>query len=636
MAKKTWILTGLLVIGGAVFGLDFSIRPKGFVFIPAGPGNTDAGGNTRYDIGGGGDLGFELDLASLITNPLGLGYTAGIEGGMLFTSLKNPADGNVQIYSIGGSLGLYYFPLSRLLTRLDGAVGVHQGINEDGKGYPGLWWRTGAEAGFRFTPGLAIAANTGWRQFQSSSSGDTFNSGLYAGLTVQITIEAGEGSNSEGTGASLVQDDGVYPAFSPLYRENPAGTITVRNHENAEIRDVRVSFRAGNYTAAEFPCGTLSMIPKGRSSSVPLYADFSPDILRFTDTGRVLGEVVIRYRFLGKERQSVRTVSVGVHNRNTFPGIDRAALAAFISPNSPDVLEYSKYIIGLARPMWRSGLNQNMQNSVWLLEGLRAAGIRLDSSRSESGEIQFPAETLGFRTGNVVDLGLLYAAALESSSVPAALIPLEDDFIVACGTGVNAEAAETLFNGIDRVLVIEDQVWLPVSMNSFNAGFTAAWDMAVRNLNAASASGAEILFIDLEKIWALYPPAPLQAQGALVQLNEARVSQAAGAAIQNYIDRELPPVLQDIQRQLAANPGAALYNRQGLVLTRMGRSADAKAAFERASGMGSTAAMVNRGNISLNEKDYAAAERWFRQALAREAENALAKRGLQRIEERKE
>jgi tetratricopeptide (TPR) repeat protein len=95
-------------------------------------------------------------------------------------------------------------------------------------------------------------------------------------------------------------------------------------------------------------------------------------------------------------------------------------------------------------------------------------------------------------------------------------------------------------------------------------------------------------------------------------------------------------LLQNVQRQIAANPTAALYNRLGILLVRSGRTADGKAAYERAAGMGSVPAMTNRGNLALIEKDYAAGERWFRQALAREPENAAALRGLEKVSERGE
>jgi tetratricopeptide (TPR) repeat protein len=671
MSKKTIIAACMLSLAASAFALDFSLRPGGFVFFPAGPGNKAADGNERFDIGGGGELGFDIDLASLRPNTLGLGYTAGIEGGLFYNPYKQPATGNVQIYSFGGALGLYYFPLSRLFTRADGGIGVYQGVIEEGKGKPSLWWRAGGELGFRFTPMFTLSASGGWRQYHSGNGGGAFNSGIYTGLSLLITFETGRNSNAGGVNAALVQDDGIYPAFLSLYQKSPAGTITIRNNENAEIRNVRVSFRAAGYTASEFPCGTLPLVARGRSAELPLYADFSPDVLRFTDTGRILGEVVIRYRFLGTERQSVQTAAVRVFNRNTFPSGDPAGLAAFVSPSSPEILEYAKHIAGLERSNQRTGLNRNMQAALWLFEGLRAAGIRLASSaeprsgegsppvpsaepRSGEGsppddtstgndEVQFPAETLGFRTGNRRDTGLLYAAALEAAGIPAALIPLDDDFIIACNLGVNQAAAELLFNSLEKVLVIDGGVWMPLSMNAFNDGFIAAWDGGAEALNEFFTGGAEADFIMLESAWGTYPPAPLPAQGVtVVRVGEGNLAQTADRIIQQYIVREIQPLVEAVQQQIAAVPTASLlppaglYNRLGILLVRSGQTAEAKAAYERAAGMGSVPAMTNRGNLALIEKDYAAAEKWFTRALEREPENAAAKRGMEQVGERGE
>jgi tetratricopeptide (TPR) repeat protein len=636
MRKKILPAVLLFAVGVSVFALDFSFRPGGFVFIPAGAGNEAADGNERFDTGGGGELGFDIDFASVWPNPLGLGYTAGIEGGFLYSPYKPPAEGNAQTWFFGGALGLSYFPLSRLFTRLDGGIGVYQGVVEQGRGNTAFWWRAGGEAGFRFTPLFTLAARGGWRQYQNSKGG-AFNSGLYAGLGLHITFETGRNINSGGAAAAFSQDDGVYPVFLSLYQENPAGTITIRNNENAEIRDLRVSFRAAGYTASEFSCGPLPLIAKGRSAELPLYADFSPELLRFTDTGRVLGEVIIRYRFLGAEKQAVQTVAVQVHNRNVFPPLDPAGLAAFVSPASPEILEYAKHITGLARSSRWTGLNQNMLRAVWLFEGLRAAGIRLDGAYTENGEAQFPAETLGFRTGNRMDLGLLYAAALEAAGIASALIPLENDFIAACRLGVNQAEAALLFNGLEKVLVIDGELWMPLSMSAFNGGFMAAWDGAVEALNGVFSNGAELDFVMTENAWSLYPPAPLPVQAApVVQVNGGILTQTTDRVIQQYINREIQPLTQSLQRQIAASPSAALYNRLGILFARSGRAADARGAYERAAGMGLVPAMINRGNLAFIEKDYAAAERWFRQALAREPANQAALRSLERLGERRD
>jgi tetratricopeptide (TPR) repeat protein len=202
---------------------------------------------------------------------------------------------------------------------------------------------------------------------------------------------------------------------------------------------------------------------------------------------------------------------------------------------------------------------------------------------------------------------------------------------------VNQAAAGLLFNGLDRVLVIDEEVWMPLSMNAFNNGFMAAWDGGVEALNEAFAAGTELDFIMLENAWGTYPPAPLPSQGGTaVRAGGGELAQAADRIMQQYIAREIRPQVQNVQRQIAANPTATLYNRLGILLIRSGQTTNAKAAYERAAGMGSVPAMNNRGNLALIEKDYPAAERWFRQALAREPENKTALRGMERIDERRE
>jgi hypothetical protein len=626
---KILLLAFFIFHSSLLFCLDFNFRPKSFVSIPVGEGNTADSGNDRYSMGGGGELGFEIDLSTVWPNPLGIGYTLGAEAGMTLNALQGDNGENVSFYSAGGGLGLYYFPLSRLFLRTDGTAGVYQAARADGRSDPGLFWRGGGELGFRFTPGFTLAANAGWRQYQGS--GGVLNSGLYAGLTAQLTLQTGANRN-EGISTAFDQDRAVYPAFMQMYQTNAVGNVVIRNNENAEVRNVRVSFRASPYTASELPCGEFPFIARGRSAALPLLADFSPEILRFTDNGRILGELVIRYRFLGREREAVQTVIVATNNRNTTTD-DVAALAAFISPTSVETLDYARYIAGLARTNRRTGHNWNFQYAIWLLEGLRAGGIKLADTYADETQVQFPAETLSYGTGSNRALALLCVAALESAGLSAAFVRTENDFLVALSLGIGMSAAETLFNGTDKLLIIDGQVWLPLSMNAFNNGFMAAWAQAVAVLNESFKAGNNIDFVMVEEAWATYPPASLpELGGRTVRTDTAVATNRVNAAMTQYIDQELQQVLAQVQRQINANPTMALHNRAGILQARIGRIAEAKASYERAANMGSVPAMTNRGNLALIERDYAVAERWFRQALARDSQNKAALQGLEKVE----
>jgi len=624
----------LLVVNS--FAFDILLRPKAFAFIPWGEGSQTLLGSPRFDMGGGADVGFEVDLSTIWPNPLGVGYTAGIEGGMTTNPVLRDDPQNLIKYSIGGNIGLYFFPLSRLFLRGDGTAGFYAGTLE---GYISPWafyWRGGGELGFRFSPSFLLAVNGGWRQYESHRpDSKPVNTGFYGGMTAQITVASGGGSRIGAEGI-IVQTNPIYPAFMQLYQTNPAATVRIRNRENAEIRNVRLSFRATGYTSSEFLCGSVPIIPRGKEIELPLLADFSPAILRFTDTGRILGELVIRYNFLGQEREAVSVVTVASHSRNTVTDYDTESLAALISPNSPEVLEFSKYVIGIARSHRRTGHNQNMQYSIWLFEALRVLGVRIGDTHNLVNEAQFPAETLVFGRGSSRDIALLYASCLESIGISSAFIKVGTDHIVAVNLNINQSAAETLFADTSRILIIDNNCWLPVATSSFEDGFMVSWMRANVTLTQAFERGEDVEFVVTGDAWSYYPPAPLPELGTRARRTNADVIiTQSNRSMDQYIIQDILPIIWRVDAQVARGPTAALYNRLGILNARAGRIPAAKTNYERAANMGLVAAMTNRGSLALTERDYNAAESWFRRALAVDSRNQTALRGMERIEGRR-
>ena len=619
-----------------VSALDLLIRPKVFGFIPTGAGSVSAEGILRYDIGGGADIGIDADLSSIWANPFSIGYTVGLEGGMVTKPIMGDVPQNFIIYSIGGTIGLYYFPISRLFLRADGTAGVQRGALDGFLSPTGFYWRGGGDIGFRFTPSFLLAASGGWRQYEDSREDKHPKStGVYAGVTAQITLETGNRDRTRVIG-TLDQSNAIYPVFLQLYQTSPAATVKIRNRENAEIRNVRLSFRAGNYTSSEFFCGSVGVIPRGGEVELPLLADFSPAVLRFTDNGRILGEIIIRYSFLGQEREVISAATLASHSRNTITEDDTSALAALISPTSPEMLEFSKYIVGIARSNRRIGHNQNMQYAIWLFEGLRATGIRIDETHHRDNEAQFPAETLSFGRGTSRDIALLYAAALESVGISSAFIKVGTDYLIAINLAASSSAAETMFSNTDRILIINDRCWLPIAMSSFEDGFIASWTRGFTTLNQAFSIDDPVEFIVTSNAWANYPPAPLPELGTRVGFANAAVILAeSNKVMEQYVVQEILPILWRVEAQIARAPTAALYNRLGILQARAGRINVAKTNYERAANMGLVAAMTNRGSLALSERDYNTAETWFRRALAADAGNQAALRGLERVEGRR-
>jgi tetratricopeptide (TPR) repeat protein len=252
-----------------------------------------------------------------------------------------------------------------------------------------------------------------------------------------------------------------------------------------------------------------------------------------------------------------------------------------------------------------------MQNALYLFEAMKAAGVAVRPGGAPN-EAQFPAQTLAYKSGTVCDAALLYCASLEAAGIPAAFIPLKNDFVACANLGVDQAAAETLFAGTDALLIIDGEVWLPVSAAKLESGFSEAWKAAAQALAAHFASGADAEFIKIEESWAAYPPAPFPALGVRpAKIDASFLAKNADGAVDAYIASDIAAVLRDVQAQAARTPTAALLNRLGIVQVRAGRLNDAKASFERAAGMGSAAAIRNRANIALTEGNEEEAARWL-------------------------
>jgi hypothetical protein len=631
---------GLFFAAAACGALDLTVRPGGFVYIPAGDRAE------YYTPGGGGGLGLDFTLPSFgsrgfLRGLSGLGGSAGLEVDYAYAPLGQNTDGGLQLYSAGGTLALHYFLLSRIFLRADTALGWYQGVSANASS-GALWYRAGGDLGFRFGPSVILSAGGGYGHYENRDGGSLY-SGLYAGLRLQFNFTMGPGVS--GVEVEFAQDDTVYPPFLSLYQKVQAGALTIVNHENAELRNVEVSFRAGDYTSSEFICGVIPFIGRERQGSIPLYADFSPKLLNFTENGRIIGEVVIRYSFLGSRRETVQSAALRIAHRNSVPAGDPAAPAALVSPTAPELLEYAKHITGMARLQSRTGLNRNMQFGIWLFEGLLASGLQLEQAGSSGfsalagvvEDIQYPAQTLAYRSGSAADIGLAYAAALEASGIPSAFIPLSDDFILAFHLGITGEEARSFFNDTGHLLIIDGEAWLPLSMACFNDGFSKSWQGALDRIDRLR-DDETASFIVVQDSWAVYPPVPFPALGVRIAEPDTKDLEArVAAALDEYIAGEIQPLIAATLSQIreAAGPElATLRNRLGALYIRMGSMASARTAYEQAAGMGSVPAATNLGNMALRENDLVTARRWFDQALRLQPGNRTALRGLEQISQR--
>ena len=202
-------------------------------------------------------------------------------------------------------------------------------------------------------------------------------------------------------------------------------------------------------------------------------------------------------------------------------------------------------------------------------------------------------------------------------------------------TEISASNASTYFDGTDRVIILDDDnVWIPVSMNVFEQGFINSWYTAIEEIMKLYESEEEYGFVDLTEAWTYYPPAGFSSGETIkLETSEKIVSETVEADLARYITAEFGPQIAAVQnRILKEGASIQLYNQLGMLYVRAGMYSSAIPVYQLSAKMGSIPAMNNLGNIASLQKKYDEAMVWYKKVLEVDPQNSTALTNLSRIQ----
>jgi len=204
--------------------------------------------------------------------------------------------------------------------------------------------------------------------------------------------------------------------------------------------------------------------------------------------------------------------------------------------------------------------------------------------------------------------------------------------VVAVSLEIAPADAKDLFASNDNLLVIADEVWLPLSMSVIREGFVNSWYKGIQELNTAFAQDTQPDVVIISEAWKTYPSASIVGTEAkFVNPGADVVARAVDTDLMRYISSEFGPKIQTIKDEISTQgTTASLYNQLGLLYIRAGMYDEAKTEYQKAAALKSVAAIINLGNISLLEKDFKTAAAWFKKALELQPDSKGAQTGLDR------
>ena len=593
--------------------------------------------NDLFGVGGGASLLLDTDAF-----PYWTPYTA------LRLSYISPAAAELEasLFVASGDvgLGLYAYPLPRMKLGAAAGVGIYAGsyAHDQSTTMTGnLFWRLGVHAGYRFTPSLTLSGGVAYTDYRTQT--DSF----LRGLSATVAVDLGVGGESVEGRAALRNAEArpVFPILAADYASEPFGSLTIENAESAEMRNIRIWFHVEGYSSGPALCGELDYLPRGATATVPLVADFSDSVMGVTETVRVSGAVRIIYELLGEERSSTAETAITVMHRNALQWRDPRVLAAFVSPNDPVVLEVSKYVAGLVRAHSRPEVDAHLQYAMGLFEGLRLAGVAWSedpqtpyATMHESDElvdyVQYPHQTIAYRDGDSDDLAALYAAMLESVGVPAAIVPLDEEVLVAFRMKRGADGTREMFLQPDDFIFTGPQAWVPLRVALLREGFLQAWRGGVRLIASGKPTEGTMPgeLYQVSQAWQRYPPAGVpDVLPTADKLAEEQLRATFESVLELIVAREITPRVERLRASFGPDGGSGRQrNYLGVTFARYGMYEDALAEFRAALELGHRAALVNIGNIAFLTGDYEAAVSWYEQAIERSPRDPIAIIGLAR------
>jgi Tfp pilus assembly protein PilF len=634
------VLIGLILGIGSFAAPQISARATPEVLIPYGNDLklTDGTVVDIYGLGGGGDLTVDLPLFGFFSP------YAEVGGGVI---TLNKVDNRLSFGHAGAGLSLFVYPIPRLMARLGGSggmtyLGLANTTSSSSSSTPpqgfAPYWQGKLELGVRFTPGFSLLLNGGYTQIVGSDF-DPIYKGISAGLVVNFSIGS-SASGSSSIDTKVLKQETIYPITYYKSEKTPIGYAQIRNIEASEIRDVKVTFNAGAYTSRDASCGEVPVIQRGKSVELPIYANFNEKVLGFSETTKLQGELKIQYKVLDATRTSSNAITVVFYNRNTATWADERMVGAFISPQDPAMLELSKYIAGLVRVHSRTEIDKNLQYGMGLFEGLRVYGIvqtpdpnipykdaRADTSKL--AYVQYPYQTLSYKSGDSDAIALTVAEALVSVAVPAAISALPEDVIVAFPLDMPEAQARTTFSKLQNFIFDGGKVWVPLRASMIRDGFLRAWQSGADLWRAHEVDKPKLLTTD--DAWKEYQPLSLaDVDFKPVKPAEEQVNLAFENVLGRFVADEVEPKIQRLMADIKGEPTGRQLNSLGIVYAQYGLYDQARAQFVKAVAKDYSPAIVNLANIAFLLKDYEAAAAYFQKALDAQPTNKAAMIGLAR------
>jgi transglutaminase-like putative cysteine protease len=524
-------------------------------------------------------------------------------------------------------------PLAGLFSlTTTGTVGYYRAMDSSGPIGGNLC--AGADLGLAYTTagGLGFGLEGTYRYDRSLTHSVGVSASVSYGFTVRTRYE----------GPPLIVEDvdlrPIFPVLHQHYDASPLGTVRIRNNRDQEIHNIALSFYVDGYMGDPRTFVSAESLGAGEAKSVPVHALFDSNLLEVLERTKISGRIVSSYTYRGQSYTDEYYETVQVENRNAHTWDDDRKAAAFVTTLDPEVMTFSKIVSSLARQQATGSLNQNLDIAMAMYEALRVYGLgytadattpyaTMSENPYEIDYLQFPRQTLQYRTGDCDDLTILYVALLETANIETAFILVPGHIYPAISTGLRPDEAQSTFSNPGQFIIDPDgqTAWIPLEITALDYNFTGAWDIGIEEWREAEAQGSAVLlrthtaWEEYQPVW--YRPVTNFEQSYFLDLPDIEsVREVYTRTSRRFMEDEVATLTEPILIRIQQNgdQSGRLRNRAGVLFAHFGMYGEATAYFMGVleTNPNSVPAALNMGNIALIAERYEDALALFEQVAA--------------------
>ncbi|MBR6079062.1 MAG: hypothetical protein IKP60_02760 [Treponema sp.] len=631
--KKKLLATGMMVCLGT-----FPVWSNDNVLLTIIPGMSKAFGS---------NLGIDYDygVGAKLTYRKGDNLDFFLEADYKRLSLPNVSP--IDLVNVNAGAGYHFNFNERFGLNVSAQAGAYMGSKSGGM-------VTGPSGGisvsftYRINPVVSVEAGANVGHYAATPTPLMTEVGGTAAVTLNLTEAMTNVSRIKMETNEMLP---VFPVLYSWYKNNAFATVGITNQEDAAIEDVTVSFYQSQYMNQPNVCKKIPKLGKGETIDAELTAFFNERMLDLTEKTDTEATVIIEYSYLGRKKKKEIGMVVPVYGRNSMSWDDDRRAAVFVSSKDPAALWFSKYISSIVRDNARPeslgnnypGVSQNIQYAMGIFETLDQFGLNyvIDPSSAYSDNIggasidflQFPYQTLTYRGGDCDDISILVCSLFEAVGIKTGFITIPGHIFIAFDSGMTMqEAGQSMMNTSNLFDMKGDgEAWIPLEITLTDEGFSRAWKVGAREWST-TAEG-DRMFYAMEDCWKLYDPVSVPGATANFTLPDKNVvTRLFQHSMDNWIAKEISPIVAQYNARLAMNDTVELRNELGILYGQYGLFVEADDQFKRARRKGYVPSLLNTANIYFARKQFQIALEWYRQVLEKEPENNLAILGVARCQ----